>query len=105
MERGTRLWNRKRGSMPVEIPLATENLLENTGGVGVLHHWSLGAAPCYHLFMPTRVILVTSSFHREWRSGSSGSAEQPGEGRLVRLRIEATFTKLFTFELAWQPAG
>ena len=32
MERGTRLWNRKRGSMPVEIPLATENLLENTGG-------------------------------------------------------------------------
>lgn len=39
----------------------------------------------------------------QWRSGSSRPAEQLGEGRLVRLRIEATFTKLFTFELAWQP--
>ena len=41
----------------------------------------------------------------QWRRNGLGSAEQLGEGRVVRLRIEATFTKLFTFELFWQPAA
>ena len=39
-------------SAPVEIPVATENLLENTDGV--LHQCSLGAAACCLLFMLTR---------------------------------------------------
>jgi hexosaminidase len=49
-------------SWPVKLPpLATEHLLENTDGVGAphhcsLHHCSLGAAPCYLLFMLTRAL-------------------------------------------------
>lgn len=37
-------------------PLATENLLENTGGVGAPHQCSLGAAAFDLLFMLTRAI-------------------------------------------------
>ena len=49
---------------PVEISSATENLLENTDGVGAPHQCSLGAAPCYLLFTLTRAILMPSLFHR-----------------------------------------
>ena len=49
---------------PMYCPFATENLLENTGGVGAPHQWSLGAAACYLLCMLTRVILMPSLFHR-----------------------------------------
>ena len=52
--------------------VATENLLENTDGVGAphhcsLHHCSLGAAPCYLPFMLTRAILMPSLFQRQLR--------------------------------------
>ena len=40
-------------------PLATDNLLEKTGGVP--HHCSLGMAACYLLFMLTTALLMTSS--------------------------------------------
>ena len=45
---------------PVEIPLATENRLENTDGV--LHHCSLGAVACCPLLLLTCGLLVTSSY-------------------------------------------
>ena len=34
------------------------------GGVGAPHHCSLGAAPCYLLFMLTRAIMMPSLFQR-----------------------------------------
>ena len=56
------------------IPLATENLLENTGWVlrppsalpphPLPAHLPLGAAPWYHLCMLTRAISMPSLFHR-----------------------------------------
>ena len=45
-------------------PLATENQLGNTDGIGAPHQCSLGAAPCYLLFMLTRAILMPSLFQR-----------------------------------------
>ena len=74
-------------------PLATENLLENTAGV--LHHRSLGAAPCCLLFMLTRAILMPSLFRQRWVSGHLGLTKADtfafGDGtvrlfRLFRLR-------------------
>ena len=60
------------GGGPVEILLATENLLENTDGVGAPHRCSLGAAACYLLFMLTCAVLVPSLFHRCGGGGCGG---------------------------------
>ena len=46
---------------PVEIPLATEDLLENTGGVPRPQQRPLGTAACYLLLLLTCAILMPSS--------------------------------------------
>lgn len=58
---------------PVEIPLATENLPENTVGVlhQVPHQCSLGAAACYLPFMLTCAILMCRHCFKDL-SGCSG---------------------------------
>ena len=64
----------------VEIPSATDNLLENSDGV--LHHCSLGVVACNHLFMltvPLPLALVwrwrccVSTLHSAFRARKIGN--------------------------------
>ena len=70
----TTCWTSSITLRPVEIPLATDGLLENTDGVlrtprGAPHQCSLGAAPCYLLFMLTRAILMPSLISQQVTQG------------------------------------
>ena len=105
---------------PVEIPLATDNRLENTdgalhqrsltprrglGGRGTLsYQCSLREAACYLLFMLTRAVLMPSLFRSS--SPSNGPAECPclytaAEGRTGRHPWSHTTC----CALGWSPAA
>ena len=71
---------------PVETPLATEHLLENTDKVLRPHHCSLGTAACYLLVMLTRAILMPSSFQRPSLSSSWSKSTAPTAARRAPRR-------------------